>query len=221
MKTKVKGINLLPNEYIVAEKINFYKKVVAIVLAVEVACFIAFIVIPPKQEVQRTAETLAAKQKELTSERYAGVNKTLNELEQAKNEMQTWVTEYSKIKIDNYIDGQLLDELVARVPNGVSIDIMDINAPVPNEDGSCTKIITLNGTSDTFEGAINYESILETLYPTSTIEPIITYGEDNTYIYTMTITLITEPVVTTEVAEGTTEGAEANASSEQGEGAEN
>ena len=113
MKAKAKGINLLPKEYIKEQKIKLYKQIGAVVVALEAVCFVAFIAVPPKQELKQTQQTLDEKRAIVTSERYAGVSKTLEELDQARAEMASWQEAYSQIKHTNYISGELLDELVS------------------------------------------------------------------------------------------------------------
>ena len=193
MVTKVKGINLLPNEYIIAEKVSFYKKVIGVLVAVEAACFVFFVALPPKREVRETASILQEKQQALKDPKYNGVNKTLNDLEVAKVEMTKWMNQYSQIKTVDYIKQSLLDDLVERLPEGVAIEEMKITAPVLDEaTGMAEETILLKGHSQFFEQAMNYLSVLETIYLPEEITHEITYEEDNNrYHYEMTITRTT------------------------------
>jgi len=84
MSSGVKGINLLPKEYIVEQKINFYEKIIGGVLALELACFVTFVALPPKQEVMRTAQLLEERKAQLNSSKYAEVNKALEDLANTK-----------------------------------------------------------------------------------------------------------------------------------------
>lgn len=164
MKTKEKSINLLPKEYITAEMIRFYQKIGAAVLVVEVACFALFVALPTKQEVQRTQEILIAKQAEANSEKYAGVNRTLNELEQAKKEMDEWQQAYAQLKYKDEIGTKMMDELVGRVPEVVTIQNLEVKR---GESGN--KEIQIKGVCQTVTQCLNFVSRLETIYPTHEI----------------------------------------------------
>ena len=48
MDTKMKSINLLPKEYIMAQKVSFYQKIIGAVVVVEVVGFVLGIALPPK-----------------------------------------------------------------------------------------------------------------------------------------------------------------------------
>lgn len=204
MNAKVKGINLLPKEYIIAEKIRFYQRIASVVLAAEVACFIAFVAIPPKQKVVATQQELQEKRNELASSRYAGVNKTLDDLEKAKQEMTTWISEYSTLKQKSYISGQFLDELVARVPEGVNITSLKVDSPDGAEDGSSVKNIEIIGRSLSYEQGLSYVSVLETLFTSENITHEITYNKGKN-CYELTITII-EKTTTAQVAANEGEG---------------
>ena len=210
MVTKVKGINLLPNEYIVAEKISFYKKVIGALVAVEAVCFVFFVALPPKREVEDTARILQEKQLALKDPKYNGVNKTLNDLETAKSEMTKWIDQYNQIKVEDYIKQSLLDALVERLPEGVAIEGMEITAPVLDEaTGQKQETIVLKGHSQFFEQAMNYLSVLETVYLPEEITHEISYEEDNKrYHYEMTITRTTIVNLPEEATEETGEGAD-------------
>ena len=160
MKTKERSINLLPKEYITAEMIRFYQKIGAAVLAVEVIGFAFLVAVPAKQEVERTQQVLLAKQAEANSERYAGVNRTLNELEEAKTQMREWQQAYAQLKYKDEIGTEMMDELVGRVPEGVMIQQLSVKRL---EDGK--KEIMIKGICQEFSQCLNFVSRLETIYP--------------------------------------------------------
>lgn len=204
MNAKVKGINLLPKEYIIAEKVRFYQRIASLVLAAEVACFVAFVAIPPKQEVIATEQELQDKRNELASSRYAGVNKTLNDLELAKKEMKTWISQYSTLKQKAYISGQFLDELVTRVPEGVNITSLKVDSPDAAEDGSSEKNIEIVGRSQSYDQGLSYVGVLETLFTPENITHEITYNKGKN-CYDLTIMII-EKTLATQVAATEGEG---------------
>ncbi len=206
MKARAKGINLLPNEYIIAEKIRFYQMIASIVLLVEVVGFVNFIVLPPKREVKETQHLLLQKQEELSSSRYAGVNKTLNDLEVAKTDMKKWLNKYSSLKQEGYINGKLFDEFVTRLPEGVNITSFNIDVPAPAADGSSEKTIVIECQSNELQESINYVTILEALYPSDSITHDIAYDkQEHKYKGVITIKLKIAAIqpTTTSTAEAT------------------
>lgn len=219
--TKVKGINLLPKQYIIDQKVAFYQKIVGLMVAIETICFVLFVALPPKKEVRDTQETLAALQEQLNSDRYAGVNKTLNELAVAKADIQKWISQYNAIKMDGYITGGKLDSLTTRIPSGVTIRQLNItDAPVGN-DGIAEKVTTIDGTAEQFEQAISYLGILETLYTPGDITHLIEVDEQTgQYIYNFTITetIVTEVAAPDAPTNQNSNGEVTNDSQTSGEG---
>lgn len=194
MRIKIQGINLLPREYIIAETISFYQKIGAIVVLVWTLCFIVFIAIPPKQEVVRTRDLLLEKQQEVTSSRYAGVNKTLSDLEQAKTDMQMLIDNYNKLKDESYISGQLLDTLISRVPSNITIQTININAPKQSD----VKQINMKYTAASVREGQSYLTIIEILFPKANVRSEYSYNqEDGTYNYIITIEDTTTKAVET------------------------
>lgn len=187
MKTKEKNINLLPKEYIAAETIRFYKKVGAAIVALEIIGFVAFVVLPPKQEVERTRIELENIQLQANDPKYAGVNKTLNDLEQAQADITTLQGAYTSIKQPNYIGEALLDELIGRVPNGVIVQQLNIS---DDQGEEATKTIEIKGLSVTLSAGLNYVNVLETLFPSYAISNEISYDETTQkYQYTVEISV--------------------------------
>ena len=193
MRIKVKGINLLPKEYIIAEQISFYQKIGLLVLALWTVVFVVFIALPPKQEVARTRDILLAKQQEVTSSRYAGVNKTLSELEQAKTDMEALINNYKKIKKESSISGELLDTLISRVPSGITITSMDITVP----EATGAKQVNISYNADTYSIGHNYIAILEVLFPTGEATIQSNYDKEfGKYRYTFSVNVPGETVST-------------------------
>lgn len=191
MRVKVKGINLLPKEYIIAEQISFYQKIGLLVLALWTVFFVVFIALPPKQEVARTRDILLAKQQEVTSSRYAGVNKTLSELEQAKTDMEALINNYKEIKKESSISGELLDTLISRVPRGITITNMEITVP----EATGTKQIKISYDADTYNIGHNYIAILEVLFSTGEVTLQSNYNEEfGNYQYTFSVSVPEENV---------------------------
>lgn len=217
MRIKIQGINLLPKEYIVAEQVRFYQKIGALVLALWTVCFIAFIVLPPKQEVVRTRDLLLQKQQEVNSSRYAGVNKTLSDLEQAKSDMQALINNYNSLKQDNAVSGETLDTLISRVPNGITIMTMSVTAA----PGNGAKQMSIQYNADTYRIGQNYATILELIFPSAQKSIQYSYNQSlDIYNYTISIN-VPEEVVSEPVAETPAEGAVEIPAASDGEGEAN
>ena len=176
-KEKIKGINLLPNEYIVEQKVSFYQKIALVVAAVEVVCFVAFVAVPPKRELTRTQNELQQKKEQLKSDKYAGVNKTLNDLETAKADIKNWMNAYDEIKIRDFINSEMLDELTMQVPEGMTITKMSIEDVQQLKNGCKTEKLEIEGHAEYFDQIIGYMGILETLFPSEAIGYETSYDE--------------------------------------------
>lgn len=170
MSVKIKSINLLPKEYIVAEKNRRYKKIGAALLILEVICFVSCVVIPQKRALKATQKELEAKSLEVASARYVGVNKTLNDLTTAQSEMVAYENAYNQIKTPAYVGTELLDELVSCVPEGVSIEILEVKDAEMNVDHSIKKEVHLVGSGDSAQQCFQYISNLEMLFTHSDIQ---------------------------------------------------
>lgn len=174
MSNSIKGINLLPNEYVMARKINFIEKVVGSLCVLELVCFVGFVALPPKQELKRTALELEQKKAQANSEKYAEVNKALGELDQTKEDIKSWTKAYQDIKVKGFIGDELLDELVSRIPVGVYITQLKIT---DDAEQAGTKVIEIDGKCEATEIANSYFAYLETIFKGSEIESKASSGE--------------------------------------------
>ena len=215
MSNSVKGINLLPKEYIIEQKINFYEKIIGGILALELACFVVFVALPPKQEVVRTAQELEEKRAQLNSSKYAEVNKALEELADTKNSIDAWNEAYGKIKVAGYIDETLLDEITGRVPSGVYIETLSIEDTQEEGDGS--KTISIEGSCEKTEVAQGYFAILETIFPASEMKTNAKDGEQNGKLGTFEVAITVKPEVK-EVPEAETDTATAETTDSSSDG---
>lgn len=166
MKAKVKGINLLPKEYIQAEKVKMIQMLVGGVLILEVFAFIGGVVIPPKVEAKRVEIRLDDIALKLNDKRYEDVNKTIQALETAKAEVAEWVTKYGDLKQENFISARVLDSLTARLPMGMAIENIAITL---GEGTNTEKNIAIQGTADKLENVFSYATLLESVYGVGTV----------------------------------------------------
>lgn len=196
MKSRVKGINLLPNEYIQEQKIRNYQILTVWVLLFEVILFVCIVAIPPKFEVITVQEDLDQVTLELTDPKFQGVNQAIKDLETVTVDLENWKNKYKTLKKPNFISARTLDTLTARLPRGVAINTMTLGTA--EAEGNSIKIV---GSAKSFEQAYNYITTLEmnytSYYMVHNVEKDDTTGE---YKYEVTISV---PVAQTEVVEET------------------
>lgn len=168
MRARVKGINLLPKEYIQAEQIRVIQMIISLALVLEVLAFIVGIAMPPKAEVEQVQQQLDKISSKLNDSRFADVNKTIQELEAAKAEVEQWVAKYGDLKSENFIGARVLDSLTARLPIGMAIEKINIK-PADAEGSNGNKEIIIEGTSNKLESILNYVTILESIYGVGTV----------------------------------------------------
>lgn len=221
-KTKIKGINLLPREYIQAEQAKRMQMIVGAVVLLETCLFVGVVAIPPKLELNRLQTTLEQKTAETQDERFVDVNKTIEELELAKQEVNDWVEKYGGIKAENFVGAKVLDGLTSRIPMGVVLNTVSI---VPAQDGGTEDTISIGCTSTDSVTTMNYITILESMYGRGTVSYSSSLDEE-TKLYTaeINVTIPKEIEVVEEVpvegeaaAEGTEEGADSGEVTEGGD----
>ena len=198
MKVRVNKINLLPKEYIQAEKIRLGLMIIGGILALEVAIFITFVAMPPKTEIQETINRLDEVALELNDSRFADVNQIIQQLEDAKVEMNQWVEKYSDLKRENFVSKRVLDSLLARVPINLTLDKLSI-LPEGQEASQLEKTISIEGTSQDVVSVLNYATIIEGVYGAGTTSYEAEYDEERG-IYEYKINVII-PVEQLEVEE--------------------
>ena len=205
MKARVKGINLLPKEYIQAEEVKFIQMIVGAVLLLEVLVFIGVVAIPPKIEMKQVQEQLNEVSSKLNDSRFADVNKTIQELETAKVEVEQWVTKYGDLKSENFVSARVLDSLTARLPIGAAIEKITIK-PESAEGSNEQKEITIEGTINELDAIINYVTVVESTYGTGNVYYEGRYDKERmVYVYKIDVKIPVEVEATTEEATTTEE----------------
>jgi len=198
MKARTNTINLLPKEYIHAEKIRLGLIIIGGILALEVVLFVAFVAIPPKTEIQETISRLDEVSMELTDSRFADVNQMIKELEDAKVEMDQWVQQYSDLKKENFVSKRVLDSLLSRVPIDLALDKLSILAE-GQEGAALEKTISIEGTSQDLISVLNYATLIESVYGTDTTSYEAKYNEERgIYEYKINVSIPVEQLETEE-----------------------
>lgn len=211
MKQTVKGINLLPKQYIQEQKIRRIKYIVGCVLAVECVVFIAAIVIPPKVKINGQQKELDALQVQLDDPKYEGVNKAISDLEKARNNLAAWTAKYSTLKNPSFISARILDSITARIPSGVVINNLTVS-PVSETTGG---VVSIGGTALDYGSAFSYVTILENTYGSENVSFTVNrqevQGEEERTLvqYTITVNIPGESLVP-ETAEEAVVAAEEN-----------
>lgn len=212
MKQTVKGINLLPKQYIQEQKIKRWKYIGGCALAVECLIFIAIAVIPPKVKIQKQQVTLDALQVQLDDPKYEGVNKAIADLEKARNDLAVWTKKYGTLKSPSFISARILDSMTARVPSGTVIN----NIKISPLDGTTGGVVSVEGTALDYGAAFSYVTVLENAYGSENVSFTVNrqevQGEEKISLiqYTITVNVAGESL-TPEDAAGTTETAEQTA----------
>ncbi|WP_141722854.1 hypothetical protein [Cellulosilyticum sp. I15G10I2] len=188
MKTKTRGINLLPKEYIQAQKVKRYIAIAAAFILLECLVFIAAVVMPPLSLKKYEQKVLLELELMKGDAKFSEVNDILKQLETAKTEFNIWTQQYTTMKQKDFIHTELLDSLTARLPVGMTIDSLEII--------SSEQKMSIAGKTDRIEDLLNYVVILESIYKQSQIEFDISEGQKDEQgflksqrPYTLTITL--------------------------------
>ena len=177
MRGRINKINLLPKEYIQAEKLRIGLMMIGCVLVLEVVLFVIFVAIPPKTEIQETLNRLDMVSMEITDSRFADVNQTIQQLEEAKVEMDEWIQKYSDLKKENFVSRRVLDSLLSRVPIDLAIDKLSI-LPEGQEGAQLEKTIAIEGTSQDVVPVLNYATIIESVYGADTTSYEAEYNKE-------------------------------------------
>ena len=150
-------INLLPKEYVQAQKKAKSKRVAMIILIIEVICFIYKAVIGPKLEFRATEIKLERLTTCLNADRYIEINNQIRELEDERIEVQQWDEKYNRLSRKSLVSKQTLDCLLARVPTGLWINVLSISN-AQNEVGEEEPQISIEGIAEEEIQLINYGS---------------------------------------------------------------
>ncbi len=212
MRAGIKKINLLPKEYIQAQKVKNVQIGIIVLLILEVAAFIGGVVIPPKLEAQEVMARLDEVSAELTDPRFANVNQKIKELEDMKVEVETWNNKYKDIKEENFISKRILDSLLTRIPVGLSVGTLNIT----KADEGVDKQIVLTGTADETIDIMNYTTMIEGVFGLGSAKQEFDLDkEKGVYNYTIEVKIPSKTVEEVS-AEEKTENTEATSESAEG-----
>ncbi|MBQ1274538.1 MAG: PilN domain-containing protein [Cellulosilyticum sp.] len=194
-------INLLPKEYVQAQKKAKSKRVAMIILIIEVICFIYKAVIGPKLEFRATEIKLERLTTCLNADRYIEINNQIRELEDERIEVQQWDEKYNRLSRKSLVSKQTLDCLLARVPTGLWINVLSISN-AQNEVGEEEPQISIEGIAEEEIQLINYMTILEQSFGIGNVQDeIVLDKEKNMYQYTLTIRMFDESETLEDIVE--------------------
>jgi Tfp pilus assembly protein PilN len=192
MKPKVRGINLLPKEYIQAQNIKKYILIATALLLLESMVFIVAVVLPPLFHKEYEEKVLLELELMKGNPRFSEVNEVLKQLGVAKGDLESWTNQYHTLDQKDFIHTELLDSLTAGLPEGMTIDQLSV--------ASGEKTINLTGKSSTVEEVLNYVVVLESIFKQAEIAFDVSEGEaeqegtlKTQCNYTVTLTMPGEP----------------------------
>lgn len=168
MKATINEINLLPKEYIQAQKNKIYLLFVAAAVILECLFFTITVVLPPIAAVKNQESLLMELKIKLEDPKYAVVNQIMETLRLAEEDIQKWENKCAWLKKDRFITNQLLDEVIGQLPEGVTIDQLEIKAQNPQdiEEGAS---IMIKGKTQVSTDVLNYTAALESIYHTASM----------------------------------------------------
>ena len=176
MQAKVREINLVPKEYIQAQRFKSYKILSLILLLIESLIFIGVAVVLPLNQKKYEQAVFNELEYLKTDPKYAVVTQKMEELNSAKQNLDLWSQKYSQLKQESLVGIELLDSLTARLPLGIRINQLTISG---------NNQVILSGEGESKEQILSYLILLESTYKEATITFDIAEGE----IYTYNVTL--------------------------------
>lgn len=204
MKVREKKINLLPKEYIQAEKVKKGLMIAGGILVLEVISFIFLVAMPPKAQRLITDQQLDALSKELDNDRFGEMNLMLQQLETAEADVQEWRVRYDTLKSENVVSTRVLDSLISRVPFNLTINKLTIS-PEENNTTASAGLIKIEGSSVENIAVLNYTTVIEQVFGRGTIQYEVTYDEAlKVYQYTIDVTIPAKEQPVEEVGDETT-----------------
>ncbi len=176
MQVKVREINLVPREYIQAQRFKHYKIIILLLLAIESLIFIGVAVILPMNQKEYEKTVFNELEYIKADPKYAVVTKKIEELNSAKQNLDHWSQKYTQLKQESLVGTELLDGLTARLPLGMTIDKLTISGNTQ---------VGLSGESESKEQILSYLILLESTYRGAAVTFDIAEGESYTYNVTL------------------------------------
>lgn len=174
MRVKEGKINLLPKQYRNSRRIKILGYLAIGILMLEVIGFINLVVLPVQRELKITNDELLSKQKGAEDERYVRINELLEATVIAQKELQSWITCCKNIEKETFIGGRLLDELTARIPEGLILSSISIEEGTLEEESQNIQQISLSGRAQAPTQVMTYLNTMETLFLEDTISHTLT-----------------------------------------------
>ncbi len=178
------SINLLPKSYQDAQKIAVFVTAGVGLLVLECAIFAGMFVVSPMYTIKSQQSRLEQLTKEAQDEKYAEVLRLEQDLETENNAISDWKANIGDLSSEKFISEKLLDRLVLKLPEGVTIDNLNVIAEA--------KTIKITGKTTASKALINYIALLENTYANSKVTFDVTASDKNTQAQTYNITIVLE-----------------------------
>lgn len=155
-----KPVNLLPKEYRQLQKNKKWKAVIVLMMSLEVMAYIGEVVIKTQLEKRRVNQQLERVTSELLDSRYDTIYAMHQTLENEKQELDKWEACYEKLMSTCDESSNHLVKLLTRVPKGVYINHLSIEAQGDETENG----ILVEGTAECSQSIINYQAFLEEVF---------------------------------------------------------
>jgi len=203
------SINLLPKSYQDSQRIAVFVAAGIGLLVLECAVFAGMFVISPIYTIKAQQARLEQLTKETQDQKYAQVIQIEKDLQNEHDAISDWKANIGDLSAEKFISEKLLDRLVVKLPDGVTIDSMRINAEA--------KTIDITGKTTASKAIMNYIALLESIYTNAEVKFNVTAGDKNSSMqqYTVNIIVHEEGIDAVEEASDQLAGNEESAQTEQ------
>lgn len=191
-----KEISFVPKQYLKAQKIRTYVHLGLMAILVESVIFVFAFVMPSSLQIATMEKDVLAIELESKSSRFDEVNRVQAELRSSKEQYNLWLDAYTMLEADSFITTSVLDNLISKVPLGVTISQVNL-------DGD-KSTITINGISPTKQQILNYVLVLQNMYGEMSTEfqlietpNVITMQNEVSYTLTIDMSLVAAKNTTT------------------------
>lgn len=197
---KVRGINLLPQQYIQEQNVRHHQLIGLSILCLETLIFVGAIAIPPQFTIMKQNERLNELNYVISDTKFNEVNEAMSTLSNLEKEVELWREKHKSLKQGEFVNRQTLDKITSRVPSDMSINSLTFN-----EDNEGRKIV-IEGKADDGSSVLSYIAIIEALYGTNnvTFDTGFDFSQESVG-YAISISIPQEETVEIEEVAGTEE----------------
>lgn len=205
------SINLLPKSYQDSQKIALFVTAGIGLLVLECAVFAGMFIVSPMYTIKDQQSRLEKLTKEAQDEKYAKVLEIEKNLESENNAISDWKANIGDLSAEKLISEKLLDRLVVRLPDSVTLDKIEINSE--------KQTIEIEGKTTVSKALVNYIAVLEAAFKNAdiTFEAKPDEGDYNRYLYKINMILGEEIDAVEEASKEIAETSESAQTSQQAE----